>query len=125
MVAPDNGRGQSLDDLLGSLLRIDVSAGTSYTVPSDNPFVGIPGAMPEIWAYGFRNPWRYSFDRATGDLFIGDVGEERWEEVDRATTAEGSGSGSELRLERHGGDGVHDGRLRHDRSHPAHPPVQS
>ncbi len=89
----DNGRGQSLDDLLGSLLRIDVSSGTSYTVPSDNPFVGIPGAMPEIWAYGFRNPWRYSFDRATGDLFIGDVGEERWEEVDRATTAEGRGRG--------------------------------
>jgi glucose/arabinose dehydrogenase len=87
----DRGRGQSLDDLLGVLLRIDVSSGTGYTVPADNPFVGTPGARPEIWAYGFRNPWRYSFDPETGDLFVADVGEHRWEEVDRATTAEGRG----------------------------------
>ena len=89
----DDGRGQSLDDLLGALLRIDVSSGTGYVIPTDNPFVGVPGANGEIWAYGFRNPWRYSFDRSTGDLFIADVGESRWEEVDRATTAEGRGRG--------------------------------
>ena len=89
----DDGRGQSLDDLLGALLRIDVSSGAGYTIPPDNPFVNTPGARPEIWAYGFRNPWRYSFDHATGDLFIADVGEKRWEEVDRATAAEGAGRG--------------------------------
>jgi glucose/arabinose dehydrogenase len=89
----DNGRGQSLDDLLGALLRIDVSSGSGYTTPSDNPFVGTLGAKTEIWAFGFRNPWRYSFDRATGDLFIADVGEGRWEEVNRATAAEGRGRG--------------------------------
>jgi glucose/arabinose dehydrogenase len=89
----DDGRGQSLDDLLGALLRIDVSSGGVYTVPADNPFVGVPDALPEIWAYGFRNPWRYSFDRQTGDLYIGDVGESRWEEVDRARTSEGRGRG--------------------------------
>jgi glucose/arabinose dehydrogenase len=89
----DDGRGQSLDDLLGALLRIDVSSGTGYTVPSDNPFVSTPGAKGEIWAYGFRNPWRYTFDRATGDLFIADVGESRWEEIDRATTEDGRGRG--------------------------------
>jgi glucose/arabinose dehydrogenase len=89
----DNGRGQSLEDLLGALLRIDISSGTGYTVPSDNPFVSTPGAKGEIWAYGFRNPWRYSFDPATGDLFIADVGEGRWEEIDRATTADGRGRG--------------------------------
>jgi len=89
----DSGRGQSLDDLLGVLLRIDVSSGSGYTVPADNPFVGTPGARPEIWAYGFRNPWRYTFDPLTGDLFVADVGEHRWEEIDRATTAEGRGRG--------------------------------
>ena len=89
----DQGRGQSLNDLLGSILRIDVSAGSSYTVPPDNPFVGTPGARPEIWSYGFRNPWRFSFDRATGDLYIGDVGESQWEEVDYASAADGAGRG--------------------------------
>jgi len=89
----DDGRGQSLDDLLGALLRIDVSSGTGYAIPPDNPFVATAGARPEIWAYGFRNPWRYSFDPATGDLFIGDVGEKGWEEVDRATAADGRGRG--------------------------------
>jgi glucose/arabinose dehydrogenase len=89
----DDGRGQSLGDLLGSVLRIDVSAGSAYSVPGDNPFVGTAGAQPEIWSYGLRNPWRFSFDRATGDLYIADVGETDWEEVDRARAAEGAGRG--------------------------------
>ena len=65
------------------MLRIDVNSGSPYAVPSpDNPFVTTPGARGEIWAYGLRNPWRFSFDRLTGDLFIGDVGQNMWEEVD-------------------------------------------
>lgn len=74
------GNGQDLGTLLGKLLRIDVS-GQGYTVPADNPFVGQAGAAPEIWAYGLRNPWRFSFDAATGDLFIADVGQNAFEEV--------------------------------------------
>ncbi len=75
------GNGQNLQTLLGKLLRIDVHGLEPYTVPSDNPFVGNPDALDEIWAYGFRNPWRWSFDRLTGDKFIADVGEVDWEEV--------------------------------------------
>jgi glucose/arabinose dehydrogenase len=89
----DQGRGQSLGDLLASILRIDVSSGNSYSVPPDNPFVGTAGARPEVWSYGLRNPWRFSFDRATGDLYIGDVGESRWEEVNHASAAGGAGRG--------------------------------
>lgn len=78
------GNGQSLSTLLGKMLRISPTpAGEDpYEVPSDNPFVGRDGALPEIWAYGLRNPWRYSFDRETGDLWIGDVGQNAWEEID-------------------------------------------
>ncbi len=76
------GNGQSLGTRLGKMLRIDVDRGTPYAVPSDNPFATRPGAMPEIWAYGLRNPFRFSFDRATGDLYVGDVGQNRFEEVD-------------------------------------------
>jgi glucose/arabinose dehydrogenase len=89
----DHGRGQSLGDLFASILRIDVASGNPYTVPPDNPFVGTTGARPEIWSYGLRNPWRFSFDRATGDLYIGDVGESRWEEVNHASAADGAGRG--------------------------------
>jgi glucose/arabinose dehydrogenase len=76
---PD-GNGQNTSVLLGKLLRIDVDADL-YRVPPDNPFVGLEGHAPEIWAYGLRNPWRFSFDRATGDLYIGDVGQWSMEEV--------------------------------------------
>jgi glucose/arabinose dehydrogenase len=73
--------GQKTDTLLGKLLRIDVNAET-YTVPPDNPFVDAPAYKPEIWALGLRNPWRFSFDRQTGDLYIADVGQWLWEEID-------------------------------------------
>jgi glucose/arabinose dehydrogenase len=88
------GRGQSLADLLGDILRVDVGSGTGYTVPADNPFVGQAGAQPEVWSYGLRNPWRFSFDAATGDLYIADVGENAWEEVDVVTAAAGAGRGN-------------------------------
>jgi glucose/arabinose dehydrogenase len=78
---PQNN-GQNLGNLLGKILRIDVASGFPFAVPADNPFVGVGGAREEIWSYGLRNPWRFSFDRLTGDLFIGDVGQSSWEEVD-------------------------------------------
>ncbi|MEE9121302.1 MAG: PQQ-dependent sugar dehydrogenase [Syntrophobacteria bacterium] len=78
---PQNN-GQDLGTLLGKILRIDVDSGFPFTVPPDNPFVGVVGAREEIWSFGLRNPWRFSFDRLTGDMFIGDVGQNSWEEVD-------------------------------------------
>lgn len=84
------GNSQNLDTFLGKLLRIDVSGG-GYQVPSDNPFVGIAGARPEIWAYGLRNPWRFGFDRATGDLYIADVGQHAFEEVNVQPAASAGG----------------------------------
>lgn len=73
--------GQRLDTWFGKILRIDVDGAS--LAPADNPFVDVAGAKPEIWAYGLRNPWRYAFDRETGDLWVGDVGQNKWEEVDR------------------------------------------
>jgi len=74
-------RAQNLLEKLGKILRIDVDQGTPYGIPPDNPYVFQDNAQPEIWASGLRNPWRFSFDRRTGDLFIGDVGQNRIEEV--------------------------------------------
>ncbi|HEV7239907.1 MAG TPA: PQQ-dependent sugar dehydrogenase [Thermoanaerobaculia bacterium] len=74
-------RAQSLATLLGKMLRIDVN-GNPYSVPPSNPFVNNTAARPEIWSLGLRNPWRFSFDRASGDLWIADVGQGEWEEVD-------------------------------------------
>ncbi|MFN0021862.1 MAG: PQQ-dependent sugar dehydrogenase [Pirellulaceae bacterium] len=84
---PDSRKaGQDLSNLLSSILRIDVDhaeGGKNYRIPADNPFVDLKGARGEIWAYGFRNPWRISIDRKTGDLWAGDVGWELWELLDR------------------------------------------
>ena len=79
------GNGQNPDTLLGSILRIDprsLGNGRSYSIPPDNPFVGMDGFREEVWAYGLRNPWRFSFDPETADLWAGDVGQNRYEEVD-------------------------------------------
>jgi glucose/arabinose dehydrogenase len=75
-VGDPRGNAQSLDTLLGKILRLDVDSGEPYAIPPDNPF------GDEIWAYGLRNPWRFSFDKNNGDLFIGDVGQGNWEEID-------------------------------------------
>ena len=85
------GNGQNLSTLLGSILRLDVDAAAPYAVPASNPFVGVAGARPEIWAYGLRNPWRIAFDGATGDLYIGDVGQGGVEEIDVGFAARGGG----------------------------------
>ena len=76
-----NNRAQTLTDPLGKLLRLDVDGPAPY-VPASNPFAGSSSARGDIWAYGLRNPWRFSFDRETGDLIIGDVGQNIWEEID-------------------------------------------
>jgi glucose/arabinose dehydrogenase len=91
-------RAQNPAELLGKLLRIDVSQGTpapqpAYVVPQTNPFFGQSGKREEIWSLGLRNPWRFSFDRQTADLYIGDVGQGNWEEVDVAASANGGGHG--------------------------------
>lgn len=78
----DSGNGQNLTVLLGKILRIDINTDSGYKVPTDNPFVHQANVRPEIWAYGFRNPWRFSFDKVSGQLFAGDVGQDLWEEVD-------------------------------------------
>ena len=78
-----NHTGQDPSDLLAAILRIDVSGDSAgYAIPPTNPFVGDSGVAPEVWLYGVRNPWRFSFDRVTHDLWVGDVGQDAWEEVD-------------------------------------------
>ena len=89
-----NGHGQDLQLLLGKMLRLDVDhrdAGMPYAIPADNPFRGRADARPEIWALGFREPWRFSFDRLTGDLWVGDVGQDRIEEIDIVRRGENYG----------------------------------
>ncbi|MDX1908636.1 MAG: PQQ-dependent sugar dehydrogenase [Bacteroidia bacterium] len=81
--------GQNPTSFLGKMLRIDVDSGTPYAIPSDNPFVGSSTVAPEIWALGLRNPWRFSFDRATGEMWIADVGQNNYEEIDVAPAGSG------------------------------------
>jgi glucose/arabinose dehydrogenase len=91
-------RAQSVNTLLGKILRIDVDAqagGKQYAIPAGNPYVGKTG-LDEIWSFGLRNPWRFSFDRRTGDLWIGDVGQNRYEEIDRSPAVDGVDAGKGL-----------------------------
>ncbi|NCP86477.1 MAG: glucose dehydrogenase [Anaerolineae bacterium CG_4_9_14_3_um_filter_57_17] len=101
------GNGQSLNTLLGKILRLDVDSAAPYAVPADNPFGG------EIWAYGLRNPWKLAFDPATGDLYIGDVGQGDWEEVDflPAGTPGGANFGWSLMEARHPFNGTDSAEL--------------
>lgn len=86
------GNAQNLGNLLGTILRIDPRSGAYYAIPADNPFVGRDGAADEIYAYGLRNPWRFSFDRETAELWIADVGQNTREEINRVTIREGRGA---------------------------------
>jgi len=88
-----NGNGQNKHALLGKLLRLDVNGASGYAIPADNPSGSDTSFAPEVWSYGLRNPWRFSFDRSTGDLYIGDVGQDTWEEVDVSPTAVQRGRG--------------------------------
>ena len=81
---------QNRENLFGSILRIDVSSEKGYLVPASNPFIKLNNFKPEIWVYGLRNPWRFSFDRETGDMYIGDVGQHNWEEINfQSSTSNG------------------------------------
>jgi glucose/arabinose dehydrogenase len=93
------GNGQDTQALLGKILRIDPaspSGGQEYGIPADNPFADGVSGRPEVWLYGVRNPWRFGFDRANGDLWIGDVGQNEWEEIDQLPAAAGGGRGANL-----------------------------
>ena len=82
---------QNRKNLFGSILRIDVDTDKGYSTPETNPFIDSQDMMPEIWSYGLRNPWRFSFDRKTGDLYIGDVGQHNWEEINFQSSASSGG----------------------------------
>ena len=82
---------QNRENLFGTILRIDVDADKGYSIPETNPFTNSKNMMPEIWAYGLRNPWRFSFDRETGDMYIGDVGQHNWEEINFQSSASNGG----------------------------------
>ena len=94
-MAPGDGafspNAQTLTNLLGKVLRLDVSTAVTYTIPASNPFTQTAGAKPEIWSYGLRNPWRFSFDQATGELYVADVGQNAWEEVNRRPAGSAGG----------------------------------
>ena len=109
------GNGQSLETPLGKILRFAPNPAPGppgYTVPPDNPFVDTPDANPAIWAYGLRNPWRFSFDRTTGDLWIGDVGQDEYEEIDHvaATNGRDAGKGDNFGWNRLEGDHAYQGK---------------
>lgn len=87
---PDDNA-QNMQTFLGKILRISVDGASSYTIPPTNPYVGVGSAFDEIWQPGLRNPWRFSFDRGTGDLFIGDVGQNTWEEINHAPAPSSGG----------------------------------
>lgn len=89
---PD-GNGQNRNVLLGKIVRLDVNAAGQASIPPSNPFVGQAGMRPEIWSYGLRNPWRFSFDRESGELYIGDVGQNAREEIDVSTGGRGANYG--------------------------------
>jgi glucose/arabinose dehydrogenase len=94
-----HGNGQNTDALLGKILRIDPTrpeSGEQYGIPDDNPFADGEAGRPEIWLYGVRNPWRFSFDRETDDLWVADVGQNEWEEIDLLPAADGGGRGANL-----------------------------
>jgi glucose/arabinose dehydrogenase len=97
LASDPHDNGQNLLTWLGAILRVDVDQNLGFAVPPDNPFLSSGDAAPEIWVYGLRNPWRFSFDRMTGDLYIGDVGQNDWEEIDYrpagSTAAENYGWG--------------------------------
>ena len=76
-----HNNGQNLENFFGSILRIDINTESGYRVPQTNPFIGLKNSKEEIWAYGIRNAWRFSFDKLTGDIYIGDVGQNSWEEI--------------------------------------------
>ena len=83
--------GQDPGTVFGAILRLDVDNGDTYAIPADNPFVAGGGA-PEVWAFGLRNPWQFAIDAATNTMFIGDVGQERWEEINRISLDDGAGA---------------------------------
>jgi glucose/arabinose dehydrogenase len=96
---PEENGQDTESSLLAKLLRIDPehpAGGKEYSIPEDNPFAGGQGGLPETWLYGVRNPWRFSFDRDTDDLWIADVGQDEWEEIDRLPAADGGGKGANL-----------------------------
>jgi glucose/arabinose dehydrogenase len=110
---------QNLQSLLGKMLRIDPrpTGGTPYGIPVNNPFVGQEGARPEVWAYGLRNPWRFSFDRLNGDLWIADAGQARREEINRQSTSTG---GDNYGWDGYEGTLVYEEPLPDDVEEPAH-----
>ena len=115
------GRAQDPGELLGKMLRIDIDSAKPYVAPDDNPFADATPGRDEIWATGLRNPWRYSFDRATGDLYIADVGQGEWEEIDlqRADAHGGANYGWNVRegLVPYDGNGTLQGRRPTDPVH--------
>jgi glucose/arabinose dehydrogenase len=107
-----NGNGQDTEALLGKILRIDPlhpRGDQGYSIPSDNPFASGDGGAPEVWLYGVRNPWRFSFDPETDDLWVGDVGQDQWEEVDLLPAAGGGGRGANLGWNRMEGSHPYEG----------------